>query len=255
LQQGYWSGPRSETRTHVGMDSSGTAAEGKLFQTQGMSFSGGADEAIELALRLNWADTTQAQADTQTQALQAALADAGQWPRFVPLGGEHRPVLASKSTAPAGWNCPENVSHALGSAQYVRMVLASPAYFQEGWKPSWLNDTGHGTPPDCEGLTLQLQAAIVPRWQAVSGWSYSKNAPKRTYRLVPAGAVYFFKVCSGSAAKLAQAWLQCVDDSQTPATPSSQTSKDETAFTDSLHGSGYGLAVWGIAQQPTQINT
>jgi CRISPR-associated protein Cmr3 len=249
ITNGFWHGPTSETRTHVGMASSGTAAEGKLFQTQGMSFASMADGGahdIELALRLSWPAAKVA--ESQLLALQEALDDASTWPRFVPLGGEHRPVSASaQKSAPSGWDCAPDLASALNNAKYVRMVLASPAYFKEGWKPSWLDAQGKGTPPGCKDLTLQLQEAIVPRWQAISGWSYALNAPKRTYRLVPAGAVYFFAVCEGDAAQLAHAWLRCVDDSDvTPPTAGVAT------FQDTLRGTGLGRAVWGVACEPAK---
>src|SRR5262249_39169019 len=70
------------------------------------------------------------------------------------------------------------------------------------------------------------------RWKAVSGWSMlphpetGKPGPKAIRRMVPADSVYFF-TARGSAASLAQRWLQSVSDGE-------QERRD-----------GFGLAVWG----------
>jgi CRISPR-associated protein Cmr3 len=104
------------------------------------------------------------------------------------------------------------------------MVLATPAIFEAGWRPSWvLNGLG---------LTMELRAAAVKRREFVSGWNYSVKArgPKPVRWLVPAGSVFFFEVTSGDAAGLADAWLSPVSDHLFD------------------RRDGYGLALWGTWQ-------
>lgn len=259
LDKGFWCGPLSETRTHVGMTQSGVASDGQLFQTQGMVFvtpkSPGPNH-IDLAVRMRWsADWASQNGNPQVQALQNVLNQAETWPRFVPVGGEHRAVFAQKTNPARGWDCPPILNEVLRhppkskSPQYVRMVLVSPACFAQGWRPDWLDSHGEGTPPSAPGLKLKLVAAKVPRWQAISGWSYAHRAPKRTHRVVPAGAVYFFQVLEGDTRKLASAWMQAVGD----LTPAHQRPMHEnsTPAQDHLNHDGFSLAVWGLAQLNT----
>ena len=125
-----------------------------------------------------------------------------------------------------GWNCPAGIRSALATATKVRMVLATPAVFKDGWKPGWLTT---GLEGDLSGVKLKLVGASNGRWKAVSGWSLAPpRGPKPIRRMVPAGSVYFFEVEKpGDAAPLADLWLQSVSDDQ-------QERRD-----------GFGLALWG----------
>lgn len=122
----------------------------------------------------------------------------------------------------------------------MRLYLASPADF-DTWLPDWLDSqTLCGTPPACEGLKLQLVAARLERWQAVSGWDYQQRAPKRLRRLVPAGSVYYFRIVAGTGEMLAQRWLQTVQ------TRCEQDPLDTTT-------QGFGLGAWGVFNQKSGV--
>jgi CRISPR-associated protein Cmr3 len=108
------------------------------------------------------------------------------------------------------------------------MVLATPALFDDGWKPKWARE---GRPPGLDArddIKLKLVSACVPRWRPLSGWNFEigKTGPKAVRRLAPAGSVYFFEV-SGAASALARLWLRPVSDQP-------QDRRD-----------GFGLALWG----------
>jgi len=112
------------------------------------------------------------------------------------------------------------------------MVLATPAVFDEGWRPGWLDertdDGWAGTPPGAD-VRLRLVGACVDRWKPISGWSYEDWGPKPIQRMAPAGSVYFFKVKSGEAHTLADSmWLRPVSDDP------------------ERRRSGFGLALWGV---------
>lgn len=147
------------------------------------------------------------------------------------LGGEKR-LAAVEPVEPTQWqSCPSSLAQALASSKRVRMALATPAIFAEGWKPGWLDKQLEGSPPSASSLKLKLVSAAVRRREAVSGWSYRKDhyGPKPTRLLAPAGSVYFFEVLEGDASVLSsQAWLAPVSDDP-------QDRRD-----------GYGLAIWGI---------
>lgn len=161
------------------------------------------------------------------------------------LGGEKRLAYVEPYTR---WlECPDMLKHALRGAQYVRMVLATPAIFRRGWLPSWLEEVAVngsraliGCPPTLEstGLKLRLISAAVPRRVPVSGWSLRRSTygPKPTRWCAPAGSVYFFEVVEGDAQILGtDAWLLPVSDID----PHSESGARSWQ-------SGYGLALWGI---------
>ena len=168
---------------------------------------------------------------------------------FSPLGGERRLVHWKQCKGIIqGWTCPEAIHQALRNLQPnqgVRMVLATPAIFKNGWLPDWINRESLLGKPFGDGPTLQLVGAVVPRWKAVSGWALQGHqsregetpspvvpaqgpGPKAIRRMVLAGAVYFFKLCDGNPQILAtNGWLRSVSDSPID------------------RRDGFGFAVWG----------
>jgi CRISPR-associated protein Cmr3 len=134
----------------------------------------------------------------------------------------------------AAWEAPGRVVEALAKTKLVRMVLATPAVFSDGWRPGWV-----GEDLRCEqaGVVMRLKAVAIERWRPISGWNLEKSAkskpgPKAVKRAVPAGGVYFFKVeGGGDPAELARRlWLRPVSD----ADDRGQDCRD-----------GFGLALWG----------
>ncbi|KAE8559298.1 MULTISPECIES: type III-B CRISPR module-associated protein Cmr3 [Paenibacillus] len=142
------------------------------------------------------------------------------------------------------WTCPEKVLQAVAAhPKYVRMVLTTPAYFSKGWLPGWLNEELESTKKLDHKLPIKLKLrwACVPRWQAVSGWSYGKNKAKAVRRMAPAGSVYFFEVIEGDPIELVRSkWLASMSDEDR-----------RHAFFDKQDG--YGLATWGIWNPPNSM--
>ena len=138
---------------------------------------------------------------------------------------------------------------------HVRMVLATPALFEHGWKPAWIDRTSRkGSPPGLDGVQLELVSAAVPRRVAVSGWDLTNNdrpkavsgwdltnngRPKPVRYAAPAGSVYFFNVLEGSNPEVLakQGWLASISD-----TESSATTGD--VINNNRHD-GFGMALWG----------
>ena len=93
----------------------------------------------------------------------------------------------------------------------LRLVVVTPARFQNGWLPSGFNvHDGEFRGQLGGGISgeLRLRAAFVPRPLHVSGWNMvgggnvrggkrPGGAPKETSRMVQAGAVYFFERLDG----------------------------------------------------------
>jgi CRISPR-associated protein Cmr3 len=206
LQRGYFKIEKDE-RFHVSIEPGTYAAqESQLFKTVSLAIG----DDVKIAVRAE-----------VTPEFESYLADLDEW---TAMGGERRLVRLSAAAEAAPWACPESIREVLEKTDLVRMVLASPALFQYGWRPGWIGDDGKG---EFGGVKLQLVGAAVSRWRPVSGWSYEEpRGPKAALRLAPAGSVYFFKA-EKDASLLANQWLMPVSDD-------AQTRRD-----------GFGLALWG----------
>jgi CRISPR-associated protein Cmr3 len=218
-------GPVKEKRTGISIDpNTGITEEGMLYGIELTDITGGSDDnGWKILAKVGNADH-----------LDLRLAG--------PMGGEMRPGIMEPSEDNNWPDCPESLKQKLAGSKWLRMVLAAPAIFSGGWRPGWLDENLEGSPPFTPGLRLRLVSAIVPRRQAVSGWSYGErpegHAPgfkKSDYRgkpvrwMAPAGSVYFFETLDGDPVDLIpNAWLRPVSDDP----------KDKR--------DGYGLALWGI---------
>jgi len=226
LDSRFLAAPTPELRTHVQLlPETGSAEEGRLFTTSALPLSHlrrfGAGAQEDLAKRF-------------AAIALAARATASGWMSDVlkgldtlhTLGGERRLVHWAEKSG-VSWACPDRIKELLETTDRIRMILATPAIFSQGWKPGWLGTGLSGKPPGSE-TALKLVGVCIPRWRAVSGWSLAvPSGPKPVRRMVPAGGVYFFEVQGGSAAELLSGWLRPVSDLE-------QDRRD-----------GFGLAVWG----------
>lgn len=231
-----------DRRTHVKIDPlSGANDDGMLFQTTGIQ---PITERISTRVRGESTDVAE---------MLGMLKLFSEWS---PLGGERRLVHKSvekEDSIPEGWSCPINVANALANAKQVRMILSTPAIFQDGWKPGWLQNVDGqwiGRPPFHDPRILlpelRLCAAVVDRWLPISGWSYesdpngkrpsSKGGPKPMVKMVAAGAVYYFEVIKPEEGHtLSAAWMQPMSD------------------TVENRNDGFGLAVWGIWKSKEEL--
>jgi CRISPR-associated protein Cmr3 len=218
-----------ETRDHVRLDAeTGAAAEGQIFATAGLNVTHLPRYGVaqSKAFQERFAEIALSARVTMAEEAFEHVKNLNAWH---PLGGERRLVHWQRNDAAELWTCPEAVKPALESATHIRMLLATPAIFNHGWRPDWLDaKTLTGKPID-DGPTLKLAGISNARWKAVSGWSLAPpRGPKPIRRMVPAGSVYFFVKVEGEGRTLAtNGWLRPVCD----------------ALQD--RNDGFGLAVWG----------
>jgi CRISPR-associated protein Cmr3 len=244
--------PQKDTRTHVKIDPKlGSAEDEMLFRTIGLDLSlKSKPQGIQFAVRVE-ADGVFL-GDKPLEALVKEI-DC-----FGPIGGERRlarwksekpenrvssaEMRSQESEGPQiGWNFSKKICDALdkqkNGKERVRLILATPAVFSQGWLPGWLEFNGGSIESTSEndvmppGVKLKLVSACFDRWRPISGWSLEKDhrGPKKIRRLVPSGSVYFFDVLKGDASDLAKnLWLRSVCDDK-------QDRRD-----------GFGLALWGI---------
>lgn len=222
--------PKKDERIHTGINAiTGVAAveEGLLFMSVGIDFSTTEKaDGILLSARIK-----------SDGVFEETISDLNE---IHPIGGERRLARWARSVSSNGWDCDNKLESLLSKSQKIRMVLATPAIFLNGWLPGWLKDVNgylEGTPPEAsDELKLRLVSACIDRWKPISGWSAEAKSrgPKEIRRLVPAGSVYFFEVRQGNAGELAKNhWLRSVCD-------------DVQGDKDRNRKDGFGLAVWGI---------
>lgn len=224
-----------QERTHTAIDAVSHSAKDKhLFSTESLVFPDGLTLEAEVELPSGEPGWT------------------GELLELHTMGGERRLVHFSEaaeetSSQQSSWGCPDEIKQSLAGAGYIRMVLVTPAFFRKGWQPGWLNEHLESQQLWNTGVKLKLLWACIPRWQPVSGWSYSQQRgglnEKAVRRLVPAGSVYFFQVMEGNASCLAETcWLQSVSDAN----------RRKGAFDKE---DGFGLALWGKWEPATEADS
>jgi CRISPR-associated protein Cmr3 len=172
-----------ERRTHVVIEpGSQTAKEGQIFDTDGLRFSlrrDGREEHLAITL---------------------ACDDPGLRGGAVLCGGERR--LSYLRGVDKPWPaCPDELS--LGSERLARVILLTPALFNERYAP----DTLGGAP---------VVACAVPRAEVISGWDLARGGAKPTRRMAPAGSVYWVRLEPKQDARawVRDMWMQCVSDKE-----------------------------------------
>ncbi|MBT2288282.1 type III-B CRISPR module-associated protein Cmr3 [Paenibacillus albidus] len=210
-----------EVRTHTAIEgTTSTAKEKALFST----------ESLVLPPDFSLIAGTTLRADTAWEGKISGIHSFGGKRRLA-----HFQEIEDKETQNNIWKCPPAIKDAVAAqTDYLRMVLATPAYFSKGWLPGWLDENLKSTDKFDEQLQVQLCWACLPRWEGISGWSYNRNQPKAVRRMVAAGSVYFFKVVAGDPVEFVQRkWLASMSDEDR-----------RKAFFDKQDG--YGLATWGV---------
>lgn len=205
-------GPVAESRMHVQIDAgTGTALDGALFQTSGLEFTQLVKDEKEIYPVLS-----------KAKELGLAIeSDADLREELGFLGGERRVAQWQKSDLKLP-ECPSKISKAITKQGSCRLVLLTPAYFENGHLPQWLR----------EQYGAEVIAAAVPRYQVVSGWNYKENVNKPTRRLVPAGSVYFLKIGKDTKKFVDEVWMQNISD-------------DDENATNQNRLDGFGLAALG----------
>jgi len=175
----------------------GTAAEGQIFQTEGIDFD------APKATKGDWQDGPQL----------LARFDAPLGRALVHMGGERR-LAAMKPEEKRVWPASPNAwaKKAIRDGG-LSLTLLTPGIFGDGYRPSWLKQNLTGSPPNALSLKLKLIAAAVDRWQPHSGWDLPRQQPRPSRKLVPRGATYWFRI-QGDAEpdSLNALWLTNISD-------------------------------------------
>ena len=108
---------------------------------------------------------------------------------LIKLGGEGKGFAYSKvsqKTDPLSNDDRTILQNMVCASGKFKLYLATHAIFDDGWFPKELH-------PDIELIT-----AAVGNYVTVGRWDVAHGSPKSTYRAVPAGSVYYFKLTNGA---------------------------------------------------------
>lgn len=78
------------------------------------------------------------------------------------------------------------------NSEIFKIYLATPAIFEKGWIPNWINESSFEG--QYNGIKLKLIACSIGKYKLIGGWDMAKRKPKPMYKAVPAGSVYYFKI-------------------------------------------------------------
>lgn len=234
------SGPSYEIRVHVAMNHDTRAGkEGRLFDTSGLEFTSikapsekEPGSPLHRAQRLALALVTDDERDhnEQDQADRQAVEIAN---KLGTLGGERR-LVSWRNSNDGPPSCPEKVKCQIITEKRCRLLLLTPAYFSEGYRPTWLCQ------PHESHVQPKLKAIAIQRPQVVSGWDLAARGAKPSRRLASAGTVLFLELECDSRLQsekekkaaidkwIDHIWFSCVSDDI-------QYRRD-----------GFGLAVLGV---------
>lgn len=190
-----------ETRTHVQIDRErDAAAEGRLYQTAAYDL-----QAARKSHHQGWEERAyrlliQSEVDSNSP--------------LVRLGGEGRLSRCRQIPPDPAFTPAADLAATINASRGLRLTLLTPAIFQHGWRPGWLDDTLHGTLPHTD-IRVRLHACAIERWQPVSGWDMHHHRPKATRKAVAAGAVYWLETLTPADHIAALAFTAISDDPQT----------------------------------------
>ena len=154
-----------EQRVGIGMNPERVVKDGMLYEAEFIR----PKENIGLVVDMSYADSEWSQ------------------PGVLHIGGERRMAYFEQATISLPTANPK-----IKKSAGFKVYFATPAFFNEGWKPATWSKFFDGLKED------DLLAAAVNRYETIGGFDWSadsnhENAHRPARRFVPAGSVYYFK--------------------------------------------------------------
>jgi len=109
------------------------------------------------------------------------------------IGGEGKAGICHKVDK-FNFELPKSIFEDISKSKKFKVVLTQPAFFQNGWRPSWINDDLTG---EYQGIKLKLLSACVGKPVHIGGFDIARKIPKPMKKAVPAGSVYYFEILDG----------------------------------------------------------
>jgi len=120
---------------------------------------------------------------------------------YLRLGGDTRTAHFEKLEGDLLHSLCEDIKQSV-TGNYLKFVLLTPAIFEKGWYPDFLNVENGSFTGDFNGLTLKLSSAVLGKPIYCGGFDIKRKHPKAMKRAVPAGSVYFFEVINSNGSSL-----------------------------------------------------
>ena len=137
------------------------------------------------------------------------LPDSG----LINLGGDRRP--AHYQPAQVSDLSLEKIARRIQERRRFKLVLATPALFEHGWRPKWIDE--HTLEGSRGSVRVRLVAVALGKPVGIGGFDLVKQFPKPVHRFAPAGSVYFFELLEGDADAVIQTFHEksVSEDSET----------------------------------------
>jgi len=119
---------------------------------------------------------------------------------FLKLGGEGKAVSYKKYEGGIKINFPEFED------KRFKLNLITPAIFNNGWLPEWIDKSNFEGRYD--GIKLKLLTVTIGKPISIGGFDMKNKKPKPMYKAVPAGSVYYFKLIDGKMEEVQKAFHQ-----------------------------------------------
>lgn len=149
--------------------------------------------------------------------------------KYANFGGRNRPWIIEQVDKPLEVFTQEEKEELIAKIaknEIAKFVLLTPAIWEQGNKPKWLNEDNILRFPN--GLSVEYLTSAIGRPILIGGWDLVRNRPKTRVHAVPAGSTLYFRVKREDAKKFV-----------------------ETTYllnmSDRLQHEGYGLIVPGVA--------
>lgn len=113
---------------------------------------------------------------------------------FARIGGENRPwTIQQEEEHFTLWNGDEleKLKHQLRASKIARIILLSPAIWEQGSRPNCFDGKWLTLP---NGLSVKWLTAALGRPVLYGGWDIVKNRPKKRYFMVPEGSVIYISI-------------------------------------------------------------
>lgn len=123
------------------------------------------------------------------------------------LGGDHRSAFYRESSISLPDR--EKVKNKIKDTGRFKIVFLTPALFNNGWLPDWIDaGSGMGT---LNNITLKLISAAVGKPVHIGGFDLVKKTPKDMKKAVSPGSVFYFQLKNGSIDEVFDTfWLKSI---------------------------------------------
>lgn len=111
------------------------------------------------------------------------------------FGGEGKVVFLRKETNVSFENIiniSEQTKNKIKESKKFKIYLATPAIFEKGWLPKWIDESN--MEGEFKAIKLKLISCSIGKHIKIGGWDMKENKPKPVNKAVPAGSVYVFEI-------------------------------------------------------------